>query len=87
MSRTPKPSNPSTPRNMYNSYYWHFFFSRGLKSIAIKIRINCQVNSYSLTNNLSHWVFDYQATICCKCHAMFSDTRSLNVEQSPITKI
>lgn len=85
MSRTPEPPNPSTPRNMYTSYYWHFSFSRGLKSIAIKIHINCQANS--LTNYLLHRVFDYQANICCKCSPMFSDIRSLNVEWSHITKI
>lgn len=43
------------------SYYWHFSVSRDLKSIAIKISINCQVNSYYLANYLLSWV-------SCKCY-------------------
>lgn len=67
--------NPSTSTNTYSSYYWHFSVSRGLKSIAIKISINCQVNSYYLANYLLCWVLHYQANFGCKCQSMFSDTR------------
>lgn len=85
MRRTSKLPNPSTSTNTY-PYYWHFSVSRGLKAIAIKISINCQVNSYYLANYLLCWVLHYQANISCKCQPIFSDTRSLNAEQPPITK-
>lgn len=65
----------------------YFSVSIGLKSAAIKISINCQVNSYYLDSYLLCWVLHCQANISCKCHPVFSDTRTLNAEQSPITKI
>lgn len=69
------------------SYYCHYSVSRGLKSVAKKSSIKCQVNSYYLANYLLCWVLHYQANISCKYYPMFSDTRTLNSEQPPITKM